>query len=291
MDWEAFKGLAWLQGATEDSRITEAREKIGNQWGWGNEWYTEEDNLATLFGFLSAPEPRYEEDGRPGSGERPELLNELDALPDAEEGEQPNEDERATWLTAVANDVYWDQFWVVPENRYDEPEFSEPYGMYYRYDKLTEVYEWNTDPQTTPDAWISQEDADAQIAAAAEQQPEGGSAEEEYSEPVWDENWQMLYRAGPGGVYQYAYSDDRLTVRPGAQWLSYDEVMQGTGASAEAPAEERTPAEVTMQAMADLTGQVRQANPELAGVDEEELQRFVAGLMQERLAALGGPDA
>lgn len=178
MDWDAFKGLAWLQGETEESRINDARERIGQQWGWSGDWYSSEDNLSTLFNFLSTSGPRYEEDGRPGSGERPELLDELDGLPDAEEGEEANEDERAVWLTAVANDAYWDQFWAAPENRYDEPEFSEPYGMYYRYDKLTEVYEWNADPQSTPEAWVSQEDADAQIAAAAEQPPAGEPADE-----------------------------------------------------------------------------------------------------------------
>jgi hypothetical protein len=226
--------------------------------------------------------------GRPGCGERAGLLDELDQLPDAAEGEEVSEDERATWLSAVANDVYWDQFWVVPENRYDAPEYSEPYSMYYRYDKLSEVYEWNADPQATPEAWISQEDADAQMAA---QQPEGQPADEEYSEPAWDENWQMLYRTGPGGIYQYAYSDDQKTIRPGTDWLSYEDVMQGTGATpaAQAPAAEVSAEEavqVARRSREELTDQVLESG--LAqDVSREELESFLGQLLQERLAAQG----
>jgi hypothetical protein len=314
MDWDAFKGLAWLQAATEESRINDARDRIASQWAWGSDWYSTEDNLATLFSFLSAPEPLYEEDGSPGSGTRSELLNELDQLPDAGEDEAADEDGRATWLTAVANDVYWDQFWVVPQNRYDDPEFSEPYSMYYRYDKLNGVYEWNTDPQNTPEAWISQADADAQVAgqpAEGELAAEGEAAtEEEYSEPAWDENWQMLYRVGPGGVYQYAYSDDQQTIRPGSEWLSYDEVMQGTGATTEAPAEEEaaTSEAATSEAAAqelspeekaaaqELTALVQVRDDlELDGISAADLENFLGELLsqgiRDRVGAASGEEA
>ena len=291
MDWDEFRGLGWLQGETENSRVNDARQQIGTQWSWGADWYSSEDNLGTLFDFLSAPGSRYGEDGRPGSGERPELLDELDRLPDAGEGEEADEDERATWLEAVANEAYWDQFWVIPENRYDAPEYSEPYRMYYRYDKLTEVYEWNADPQNAPDAWLSQEEADALVAAG---EPGGDEAESGYSAPTWDESWQMLFRVDAAGIYQYAYSDDQQTVRPGTDWLSYDEVMQGTGATIEATTEEAPAAELSAEQAAEvaarsrteLADQVQQAG--LAqDITREDLEQFVAQLLAERLAVGG----
>jgi hypothetical protein len=165
MDWDAFIRLQWIQGDTGNSPLNDARERIGSQWGLESDWYSSENNLAVLFNFLSEPEPQYGQDGRHEDGERPELLDELEALPDAGEGEEANEDERATWMETVASNVYWAQFWMTPENRYDPPEYSEPHRMYYRYDRLNEVYEWNSDPLSAPEAWISQQEADALIAA------------------------------------------------------------------------------------------------------------------------------
>ena len=31
MDWDEFGGLGWLQGETENSRVNDARQRIGTQ--------------------------------------------------------------------------------------------------------------------------------------------------------------------------------------------------------------------------------------------------------------------
>jgi len=76
--------------------------------------------------------------------------------------------------------------------------------------------------------------AGAQAEAAAEvdsrrsleemNQPSGDA-----SPAAWDESWGMLYRVGPTGAYEYAYSDDHKTIRPGTAWMSQDEVAQSPG--------------------------------------------------------------
>jgi hypothetical protein len=227
MDLNEFLGTEWLREETENGEITQAREETGTHFGWSSDWYESDDSLTELFNLLDDETPLHTGDGRTRAG----LLNEL--------ADAADENSRAAWFVTVEREVFWSN----PENRYDAAEYSEPYAMNYRYDKLFEVYEWE-DPQDEG-VWISQEEADARVGAREQEQPQDDDATAGYSEPVWDENWQMLYRVGPDGVYEYAYSDDQQTVRPGAEWLTYDQVMQGVGASAEAaeeaPADESTP--------------------------------------------------
>ena len=49
---------------------------------------------------------------------------------------------------------------------------------------------------------------------------------------VWDENWGMLYRVGPDGDYEYAFSDDRVKIRPGAQWMSQEQATAAKSGAA-----------------------------------------------------------
>jgi hypothetical protein len=236
MDLDTFKGMAWLTEATENSRINEAREKIGSTWGMSGDWYSQEDNVEALFGFLNADKPMHAEDGLLAQNSRPELLDRMDGLPD------DGVDEQAAWLEAVTSEIYWVDFWSISGNRYEEPEFSDAYGMNYRYDKLCEVYEWNTDPGGPPDSWLSQEQADQIAAAHQEQLADDGASG---SAAVWDSNWEMFYKLDGSGVYHYAHSSDGTSNGEPGEWLSYAQAMQGSGAADPAQAASAPAAEIT----------------------------------------------
>jgi hypothetical protein len=122
------------------------------------------------------------------------------------------------------------------QDRYDAPEWSDAYGLYYRYDRQTGLYEWNREPWLTPAAWMSQKQADALISAQAPQPGPAAAGEAGYSLAAWDENWQMFYRLTREGVYQYADSSDGTGTGQPQQWLSYDDVLERR-ARAQVPAE------------------------------------------------------
>lgn len=288
MDFDALMGVEWIraQDAGGNSAVQQSRQAIGEHLGWGDSWYSDEAGLGRLFNFLNDGTPLHTGDGRT----RLALLDELAGATD--------EGRRVAWVDTVEREAYWS----VPENRHQPPEFSEPYGMNYRYDNLYEVYEWE-DP-AEPGTWINQEDADARIVGRQQEQTLAGAAEPGYSEAVWDENWQMLYRLGPGGVYEYAYSDDQQTVRLGTNWLTYDEVMQGTAPSTEAASQpaptpvevqeeqavsmqESPPAELVNRSMGLLEKELGPLNEEVRSLLEESLKDVMAMSEEEqaRLAA------
>jgi hypothetical protein len=226
VDVTEFLGIEWLKDSTADSGIRASREGVAAHWGWDGGWYSSEDRRTELFNYLNDDAELLTQSGRA----RKNLLDDITSV----SGDQ----DCADWISVVEREA----FWSVPGNRYGAAEWSGEYGMNYRYDQLCEIYEWEHPDE--PEVWMSQEDADARIAAAAEQH----ELESEYSDPVWDENWDMLYRINPSGVYEYAYSDDQVTVRAGTGWLSYAEMMQDASESATVPpsgeAQEPIPLEV-----------------------------------------------
>jgi hypothetical protein len=169
------------------------------------------------------------------------------------------DDGAGTYLYAA--EAVSDDWATYEQRRYSEPAFDDSYGLGYRYDKRDEVYEWLDEQNGT---WNSQEWADAYVAerAAAE-----GAAEAEPEAATWDENWQMFYRIGADGTYQYAHA-----VVPGDSssgcsevWLSYEDVMaQVTEAGA-------------AQAGAD----------QAPGVEPEALQVPGGGVIEEVMSELG----
>lgn len=258
MDLNEFLATRWLMEDTNDTGIHNAREGISEHFGWGDSnWYKSADRQTELFDWLNSDEAQLTDPGQT----RKALLDKLGRI--SEEGE------REPWITTVEREA----FWSVPENRYDDPERSDDYEMNYRYDKLYEIYEWE-DP-AAPSVWMTQEQADALMLEW--QQKEG--VEYESSAPVWDENWQMLYRTNRQGIYEYAYSDDKVNIRPGTEWLSYAQVMQEAPAPSPGPAPAgenliaRLPAD-RATALAQTLAQVRQT-----GVSEQEIS-------DEQVAAL-----
>jgi hypothetical protein len=222
MDINEFLATQWLKEDTGDTGIYNAREGISAHFGWeDSNWYKSVERQTELFEWLNSEETQLLDP----SQTRKALLDKLGSISE--------EAEREPWITTVEREV----FWSVPENRYLPPDWSSDYEMNYRYDRLLEVYEWE-DPGTAPGIWMSQEQADAQMRAW--QQREG--AQYEYSAAVWDENLEMLYRTNQEGVYEYAYSDDTVNVRPGTQWLTYEQVMKGAQPEPQAPPVAEAPA-------------------------------------------------
>jgi hypothetical protein len=192
-----------------------------------------------------------------------------------------------------------DDWATYEQRRYSEPAFDDGYGLGYRYDKRDEVYEWLDEESGT---WNGQEWADAYAASrgAAAQ----GAAEAESGDAAgpatWDENWQMFYRIGADGTYQYADP-----VVPGDQasgcteeWLSYEQVMARAAApdqSAETePApqagreqgEESAPEEAVMIAAEQLQNELLLAAEEafqdfdFGDLSEDDIKRALAEVAQ-----------
>lgn len=267
MDINEFLATQWLMEDTDDTGIYNAREGISEHFGWGDSnWYKSADRQTELFDWLNTEDAQLVDP----SQTRKALLDKLGSI--SEEGD------REPWITTVEREV----FWSVPENRYQDPEKSGDYEMSYRYDKLYEVYEWE-DP-AVPGVWMSQEQADALMLEW--QQKEG--VEYEYSDPVWDENWQMLYRTNRQGVYEYAYSDDKVSIRPGTEWLSYAQVMQEAPAPAAEPAGEDLAARLSADratALDQTLAQLRETGVSQEQVSDEQVAALFDQYVLEGLRA------
>jgi hypothetical protein len=238
-----FLGAEWLRGNIDDGATAQSRMNVGTYFEWGGDWYLSTANLEKLFDFLSAEAPLMDDEApfpRQDGRTRPDLLDEL--------SESTGDSDRAAWMGAVETEAYWsvpanqEAYWAVPENRYDEPVLDGSYGMRYRYDRREEVYEWEDPPDS--ETWLSQEEAD-ELVQARQQPAVPPAAAAQPTEPTWDENWEMLYRTNERGVYEYAYSDDRKTIRPGTRWLSYEDVTRGADPSVRATATPEKVAAIT----------------------------------------------
>lgn len=114
--------------------------------------------------------------------------------------------------------------------RYSEPARDDAYGLIYRYDHQTGVYEWYDEASQIwqDQAWADQHTTGGPGATThtpADDSPAGPA-------PGWDENWKMFYRVDANGAYQFA---DALI--PGdkssgwdEQWLSQEQVVARTSA-------------------------------------------------------------
>jgi hypothetical protein len=123
--------------------------------------------------------------------------------------------------SATADGADWATY---DQRRYSEPTMDDNYGLNYRYDKRDEIYEWYDEPNGT---WNDQAWADQYAASGSAQAAAAGAGSQAASAAAWDENWQMFYRIGPGGAYEYADA-----VVPGDEssgsseiWLSHEQVM------------------------------------------------------------------
>ncbi|MEU9130623.1 hypothetical protein AB0D08_21405 [Kitasatospora sp. NPDC048540] len=123
------------------------------------------------------------------------------------------------YLYAAGTDA--DDWTTYDRRRYAEPVRDDAYGLDYRYDRRDEAYEWYDEESQT---WNDQTWAD--LYAARRHDP-GSQTPVEHAEALWDENWQMFYRIGPGGVYEFADAVARgeRSSGPGEIWLSHEQVL------------------------------------------------------------------
>jgi hypothetical protein len=278
MDQAAFIATQWLRQAEVSTVIGQSRIEIGGYFGWSDGWYDDDISLGLLHEFLE--------------GRTPALL---DDLPEA-----VDEDRQRAWIASVAE-----------TSRYSAPEWDENYDLYYRYDKLTQLYEWAE--SETAETWMTQEAADELGQSREQDENEEPDQEEEqegerpdaeaepsgYSESAWDDDWQMLYRTGPGGEYQFAYSDDRQTIRPGTEWLRHEDISGEAPVASPAEAQPAlaaaTEAEEADVAMALVAPANLAALASELGVDESLLNDLIDGdfqrLVDDEIMALADAEA
>jgi hypothetical protein len=192
------------------------------------------------------------------------------------------------------------------QRRYSEPTLDDSYGLRYRYDKRDEIYEWYDEENGT---WNSQGWADEYAASRAAGAGEAGAGEagageagagEAGAEPqaasaaAWDENWQMFYRIGSSGAYEYADA-----VVPGSEgsgssevWLSYEQVMTratpdqaGPEPVDEVQEEAQEEAQAAIKASSDevaaAAAELLEEHPEFAEIPEERRQQIMAEVLSE----------
>jgi hypothetical protein len=181
------------------------------------------------------------------------------------------------------------------QRRYSEPTLDDSYGLRYRYDKREEIYEWYDEENGT---WNSQGWADQYAASRAAEAGAAGAAGAEpqaASAAAWDENWQMFYRIGPSGAYEYADA-----VVPGNEgsgssevWLSYEQVMTRATPDQASPGpvdeevhEEAQEAQAaTINASSDevaaAAAELLEEHPEFAEIPEERRQQIMAEVLSE----------
>jgi hypothetical protein len=134
-------------------------------------------------------------------------------------------------------DLGWDREWYANENRVTElynliennqqrllTELDDAIDETKRVEWLVEVRELLAPapaeaPNKAHEAETPEAEAQEHGAQASEAQPTAGVE----AGGTWDDNWQMLTRVGADNAYQFAFSDDRRTVRPGATWMSQEE--------------------------------------------------------------------
>lgn len=168
-------------------------------------------------------------------------------------------------------------------DRFTDAEYDENYGMNYRYDTFYEVYEWE-DPDT-PDRWMDGEEADAlRQRTIADAEPDADAETETetdggYSDPVYDENYEMWYRYDhTNGVYEWADTEHAAE----DEWLSQAEV--DARYAEQEPADE--PVELTeadtrfvaefADAMEPVLAEAIRAVPDAQFLSDEEIRQVLA---------------
>ena len=178
------------------------------------------------------------------------------------------------------------------QRRYSDPTWDDGYGLSYRHDQRDQVYEWYDEQDGT---WKDQAWADQYAASRSAQADAADPGSQAASAAAWDENWQMFYRIGPDGQYEYADAVVPRDESSGSSevWLSYEQVAtraapagQETGQEADA---EVSPEEIS--AILDDPEQVQAvidellADPELAQFPEEERMQIVSKVLDELRAS------
>jgi hypothetical protein len=269
---------AWLAGDTESEFVA---------------FTAESGDLAAFIGWMTPVLEQWkapaapDEDGQDGQG----LANpNYDADPTPGTEYYRYDEATGDYLyAATADGADWATY---DQRRYAEPTWNDGYGLSYRHDQRDGVYEWYDEQDGT---WKDQAWADQYAAGGAGQADAAGAEAQAASAAAWDQSWQMFYRIGPDGQYEYADA-----VVPGDEssgssevWLSYEQAAtraapagQETGQEADA---EVSPEEIS--AILDDPEQVQSvidellADPDLAELPEEERMRLVSQVLDELRAS------
>ena len=269
---------AWLTGDTESEFITLTAES---------------GDLAAFIGWMTPVLEQWkapaapDEDGQDGQG----LANpNYDADPTPGTEYYRYDEATGDYLYAATADgsAGWAAY---DQRRYAEPTWNDGYGLSYRHDQRDGVYEWYDEQDGT---WKDQAWADQYAAGGAGQADAAGAEAEAASAAAWDQDWQMFYRVGPDGQYEYADA-----VVPGDEssgssevWLSYEQVAtrsapapagQETGqeAEVEVPPEEITALVNDPGRIKSLVDEVLADNPELAEIPEAERMQLISDVLKE----------
>ena len=184
------------------------------------------------------------------------------------------------------------------ERRYSDPTWDDNYGLSYRHDKRDEVYEWYDEQngtwndQSWADMYAASRSAEAAAAGGAGAEPQAPSAAE------WDENWQMFYRIGPNGTYEYADAVVPRVESSGSSevWLTYDQVAarDAEGQGAQEPAVQQPAAQepaaqgageeaavLSQQEINAIADELLAENDEFKDIPEDRRREIIAEVLRE----------
>ncbi|HMC40856.1 MAG TPA: hypothetical protein VKI19_14420 [Acidimicrobiales bacterium] len=146
----------------------------------------------------------------------------------------------------LAQDLGWEKQWFEAQNRveelYQKVETADP-DLLRQLDELVDEnqqVEWMKVLRTRL-APPTQNGAESETAEAEGEAT--GQATPAEDPGTWDDNWQMLTRVGPGQVYQFAFSDDKVAIRPGSTWMTAEEATAAKAAASTAQNGQAEPAQ------------------------------------------------
>lgn len=150
------------------------------------------------------------------------------------------------------------------QRRYSAAARDDNYGLKYRHDRRDGVYEWYDEGSGTwrDQAWANRyaDHTPGQVADA--------SAKER--SPAWNDAWNMFYRIGPGGGYEFADATipGQLSSGCGDEWLSREQVLERS-------------ARRELDALFAREPELRQ------GLAEKDIEIIVANLINEVMGGRG----
>lgn len=286
MELVAFiEKTGWLRADQVSSELQDARTTLGALVG-DAQWYA---------------------DGH-GTGQQA-LLSQLTAKGLVDDLERADsESSRATWVAGA-----------VVALRYTDPVEAEGYGMRCRFDRLSQVYEFEYVDENSRVWWLDQATADQMIAQpqqpAPQPQPEPAvpaPAPAPAPAPEWDEQWRTFRRLSPQNTWEFCEAKvpgDRSS-GPDDNWATPEVIAQRRTpppqpvAPAQTPAPEAAAAQlaapqqateaqtVSAAAVVDAIAgpalaQLR-ASVDLGDMDPDQLNELLAKVVVDRIAAARG---
>ncbi|HEX4061769.1 MAG TPA: hypothetical protein VHY58_12200 [Streptosporangiaceae bacterium] len=189
------------------------------------------------------------------------------------------------------------------EAMFGDMEYDANYEMWYRLNNITAEYWWFYSGQENPQAppasitsgeWMDQSAANQLMTDwQAQQAPEAQVTGATETEKTWDSAWNMYYRIGADGAYEYAFSatgadgGEVLTETDQEKWYKYEDVPDAPPVpAAEVPVEAAAvfqPVDLNPQQQVAVNALIEQASSrsEFQGVPAEMLENRFGELLKE----------